>query len=403
MSETERAFLREGEVPAEVRYTAGELEKRVEEKAAHLPEFFEYLLEDIRLYNQRNKLEIAQWGTSWRKLFSIGGDVEVAFRYTAPRASPTGGVIESPSNGIRTGRRFGRMMSRLVPSDGPFDRESVLTEFAWGVLEGVFNHPDEERRAERIHDAARLFTQRAEAERPIYAQTQGDTQRVFGHSFDRRRQRSEVVEQVLRERGVEPEPWVVGRATNLVEQSLGESPYDQQCVWETLDEDEQRQQIREVVVEHRLAERYRLVESLRADIEPLQNKRIRGVTGEEVLSVLFEETELPQNGAPSSEEMSSREIAKRIQPTKAHGLAGSVTSVAEELSGRTNTEPWRSRPLIDKSDEGWKLTAYGKLFAAYHLVDSDSAGITVDPLWHLPEVSIELALEELIEGKEDDD
>lgn len=222
--ESERTYLGAGRAPGS--YRPHELDAKVDEKVSLLPDRVRALQADVELLDEAGRLDADTWGLPWLDLLGArdaDGGLEAAFTYDEGEHEVTddGEVLLGGSVAATFGNRLGELVGRLLLTPEGTSLERVCTDVVWGFCLGI--GPD--RMADRYRFAetcSERMTERATTEARAIGTWWDDLREDLERWKAAATCFSAYVESVLRrERGIDPEEWVVRRVEKRLEDERG--------------------------------------------------------------------------------------------------------------------------------------------------------------------------------------
>lgn len=344
LSQKEREFLMTGDSGS---YTNAEMERRVGQKAAKLPDRFQQLIDDVSLLYYRGYLDTEDTEV-WENLLDINN------RSRKVRDSPVVRTTQQiPGDETELGFEIGTLI-RLIHED------SIPADLVWGVIIGLIGESDEEWEQEAEYLVG-LFEELNEYYewRLVSAGTQSQEDDGFQEERDE-------IRHTLRDHGFAPAPPLVNAVLEEYTKSSSSDRFENsQKSWkadpsqtshptppdEVPSEAEMRQTSFETIV-NKFADQTslsvidRLAKDLREDTFQIQQREWRGVSADRAFRFV------KANGEAQIEE---------FEQTQTKGQ-NNMTTALRRLS--YDDSDWVNRPVLQENqgeNSYWKLTPYGEL------------------------------------------
>jgi hypothetical protein len=371
-------------VPDEVDYTPKELEKRVRKRVNLLPNRFEALFNDIELLSENGYLDAGLWGDNWCDLLDTG-------RPTSNEKSPA----------VTFGRRLGSMASRVVRQSSNIERGDVLTDLAWGFMQGIGPQSPGGLTNNRFTDeCAEKIGERANNATALYVQGVENITRRNSQESENVTTENELLREFLEVQEIEPKDWLIGAVRDDIKRENGIKDVRATPLSETVDSVEDaiaREHVQRIVNENDLLKKQRLLDSIEWSREQVENIERDGISATEVLL-----------NVPPKDTVTTREISEQVDTENLPHVP--VITLGEYLSNNheIDGEGW-DRPEVFDIDpnadnytrQEWNLRPYGQILKHHIQTRAEFPELPHPtlresrPLRDLPEDIIEAALDDL--------
>lgn len=424
LSHSQYQYLKDGTVPESYvedgTKRTDKLEKQVRERLELLPLRFEILFEDVGLLSEggsKGSIEKRSdaWIGCWLRLLDLEIGEEMTEDELIEQLTYSGPQTNSAPE--QFGNEVGTLLWNLFAFEPEgVDLQEILSNLLWGVIEGVgkgFTTDIEDPKEgvtsllEFKSEAAEEFQRRARVESEygerflahVQSIDEDKADAVFKHICDLLLEEGQVPESMLsgdhegqatgKDLSDPPRPWFVRRLGRLVEAEnprLKDWKYGGDVGGWSLQDNIDAELVGELVEEHRLIEKQRLLDQLSDDVTRIEAKVGKGPTATQILSIVAE----------AAKPISAEDIADELATAK--DWQSGVTELARDLAGQRDPEEyperdiWTDRPLLEETSDRWETTTYGD--ALFHrLATSGEGARTLDSV--LLDSVMEAALDEI--------